>query len=254
MKTILDINYTPFDDERHKLDLFVPEGECRATVMWTHGGGLESGSRKGYEAIGAQLCEAGIGFASVEYRMYPEFAFPAFVEDAAQAASWLKGNAARFGLSEKIIIGGSSAGGYLTMMLCFAREYLGRFGLEPEDFTGYFFNAGQPTTHYNILKYRGEDTRLCRVDEAAPIWYVCDERPGRPIQIVCADGDLPARPEQNQLLMATMRHFGYDMSLVRYKLMEGYGHCAYGGVKKDGRWIMADLIEDFVNFALEKES
>lgn len=254
MKTWLDINYTEFDDDRRRVDVFAPEDACRATVLWTHGGGLEAGSRKGFDGIAAQLCAAGIGFVSVEYRMYPEFAFPAFVEDNARAAAWLKAHHAEYGLSDRIFIGGSSAGGYLSMMLCFARKYLAAVGLTPEDFAGYIFDAGQPTTHFNILKYRGEDARLCRLDEAAPIFHVTDDRPGRPIQVIYADNDMPARLEQNNLLLATMKHFGYDMSLVRVKLMEGYGHCGYDGEEKDGRWVLADLIGDFVDFALDKNS
>ncbi len=252
MKTWTDINYTEHDDDRRRVDVFAPEGECRATVLWTHGGGLEAGSRKGFDGIASRLCAAGIGFVSVEYRMYPDCAFPAFVEDNARAAAWLREHAAGYGLSEKIFIGGSSAGGYLTMMLCFAREYLADVGLAPEDFAGYVFDAGQPTTHFNILKYRGEDPRLCRLDEAAPIWHVKDKRPGRPIQVIYADDDMPARLEQNNLLLATMKHFGYDMSLVRVKLMEGYGHCGYDYEQKDGRWVLADLIAGFVDFALTR--
>ncbi len=69
MKTWPDINYTEHDDDRRRLDIFAPEGACRATVLWTHGGGLVAGSRKGFDGIAAQLCGAGIGFVSVEYRM-----------------------------------------------------------------------------------------------------------------------------------------------------------------------------------------
>ena len=250
MKCWTDINYTPHDDDRRRLDIFAPEGECRATVLWTHGGGLEAGSRKGFDGIAGQLCAAGIGFVSVEYRMYPEFAFPAFVEDNADAAAWLAVHAGEYCLSDKIFIGGSSAGGYLTMMLCFARDYLENRGLTPERFTGYIFDAGQPTTHYNILKYRGEDPRLCRIDEAAPLWHVTGPQPGRPIQMIYASDDIPARPQQNELLLATMRHWGYDMSLVHVKKMEGYKHCGYDYEQKDGQWVLAGIISEFVNSVL----
>jgi len=250
MRRIPDINYTHCDDDRRRLDIFAPEDGCRATVMWMHGGGLEGGSRKDLDGVAAELAGQGVGFVSVEYRMYPDAAFPDFVEDTAAAAAWLMKNAGAYGLSRRVFIGGSSAGGYLSMMLCFAREYLAAAGLSPEDFAGFLFDAGQPTTHFNILKYRGEDSRLCRLDEAAPIWHIRDARPGRPILVVCADDDMPARLEQNNLMLATMRHFEYDMSLVRVKLMEGYGHCGYDGEQKNGRWVLAGLIADFVNDAL----
>ena len=248
MKTFMDIDYCDLNDDRRKLDIYLPDGECTSTVLWTHGGGLEEGSRKdpSFPGIAEELGEKGIAFVSVEYRMYPEVSFPAFIEDYARAAAFIYEHAAEYGLSEKIFIGGTSAGGYLTLMLCFARKYLEAAGREPEDFAGFIPDAGQPTTHYNILKYRGEDSRLCRIDEAAPIWHITDARPGKPIRVICADNDLPARPEQNRLMLATMKHFGYDMSKVDSVLMEGYTHCGYSGLKKDGHYLLAGLIADFV--------
>lgn len=250
MKTLPDIDYCGQNDERRKLDLFLPDGACRATVIWTHGGGLEAGSRKGFDGIAAQLCASGIAFVSVEYRMFPDAKFPDFITDSAEACAWVFRNAGAYRLSDKIFFGGSSAGGYLTLMLCFARKYLEAVGLRPEDFAGFIPDAGQPTTHFNILKYRGEDPKLCRLDEAAPIYHITDDRPGRPMKIIYASEDMPARPEQNLLMCATMRHFGYDMSKVEITRMEGYGHCGYCDKIKDGRYLLADLIEGFVSKVL----
>ena len=250
MKTYLDIYYTEDHSRSRMIDLFVPEGACRATVMWMHGGGLEAGDRKGMDGIARQLCAEGVGLASVEYGLMPDVSYPTFIEDCATAARWLVDNGPRYGLSRTIAIGGSSAGAYLSMMLCFDRHYLEAQGLKPEDFLGYIFDAGQPTTHFNILKYRGLDQRLCRVDEAAPLYHVKDARPNRPLFIICADHDMPARLQQNQLLKATLEHFGYDMNAVRTKLMQGYEHCGYDGSLSGGRYILGDLIGGFVEDAL----
>ena len=247
MKEFFDIDYSGLNDEMRRLDIFAPEGPCRATVIWTHGGGLESGSRKGFDGIAEQLCGEGIAFVSVEYRMYPKAAFPDFVEDSAKACRWVFDHAAEYGLSGRVFFGGSSAGGYLTLMLMFARRFLEAEGLRPEDFAGFIPDAGQPTTHFNILKYRGEDPRLIRVDEAAPIYYITDEKPDRPMLVIYAENDLPARPEQNRLMLAAMKHFGHDMTKVETVYMEGYGHCGYCSEKKDGRYILAGLIGGFAD-------
>lgn len=252
MKTYFDIDYCGQGDDMRRLDVFAPDEACRATVIWTHGGGLEAGSRKGFDGIAAQLCAQGIAFVSVEYRMYPAAAFPAFIEDCAAASRWVFDHAAQYGLSGRVFFGGSSAGGYLSMMLCFAPEYLAAVGLKSADFAGYIFDAGQPTTHFNVLKYRGEDSRLCRLDEAAPLYHIHDEQPGRPLKIIFSEHDMPARPEQNRLLIATLQHFGYDMSKIDVSFMEGYGHCGYAYKVENGRWILADLIGDFVDKALRE--
>ena len=246
MKVFADIPYTAENDPMRMLDIYAPDNGCRATVIWMHGGGLEGGSRKGFDGIAAQLTGAGVGFVSVEYRMYPDCAFDDFVVDCADAARYLTDHAASYGLSGRIYIGGSSAGAYLTMMLCFARKYLQAVSLTPEDFAGYIFDAGQPTTHFNVLKYRGEDPRLIRVDEAAPIYYITDARPDRPLYFICADNDMPARLEQNRLMTASLKHFGYDMEKVKWTVMEGCTHCSYDYKMRNGRWVLADLIEGFV--------
>ena len=67
MRTYFDIDYCGAHDDMRCLDVFAPDGDCRATVIWMHGGGLESGSRKGFDGIAEQLCAQGIAFVSVEY-------------------------------------------------------------------------------------------------------------------------------------------------------------------------------------------
>ena len=56
--------------------------------------------------------------ASAEYRLAPEWRFPAWVEDVRLAMAWLRGRAGEYGLSpDRIAAAGSSAGGYLALML-----------------------------------------------------------------------------------------------------------------------------------------
>ena len=58
---------------------------------------------------------------------------------------------------------------------------------------------------------------------------------------------MPARAEQNLLLQATMRHVGYDMSKVDTVVMKGCTHCSYDSAQTDGRWVLADMIENFAD-------
>ena len=92
MKSFIDVSYVNPDDGLRKMDVFAPENSKR-TVMWMHGGGLETGSRKGFDGIARQLCEEGTAFISVEYRMYPGHSFPSFIEDGAMAASYILSHA-----------------------------------------------------------------------------------------------------------------------------------------------------------------
>lgn len=230
------------------VDLYLPVGvSAPPVIVYFHGGGLEGGDRTSDRELYMDAAQNGVAVAAADYRVYPEARYPQFVEDAAAAAAFVQKNAAALGLGP-VYVGGSSAGAYLSMMLCFAESFLQKYGLHAGDFAGWFFDAGQPTTHYNVLRERGEDTRLIRVDEAAPLYYITSDFKGElpSLQMIVADGDMPSRPEQNLLLRAALLHFGYPAEKIGFRVMRGYGHCGYGGEEKDGRRILGKMITDFI--------
>ena len=255
MQTYFAIPYSARPDPRMCVDVFAPDSvPCRASIVWLHGGGIEGGSRKGMDEVALSLCQRGVALISAEYRLFPEAKYPEFLMDAAEAVRWAFDHADEYQLSKTILLGGSSAGAYITMMLCFDPQYLAAFDLAPADLSGFLFDAGQPTTHFNVLKYRGIDSRRLIVDEAAPLFHIKDAQPDRPILVTVADNDMPARLEQNQLLMATMKHFGYDMNKVEYHLMQGYKHTGYTHKKDEaGNMIYADLVYDFIEKQIPAE-
>lgn len=233
-----------------RLDFYLPERDPSETPLYIHfhGGGLEGGSRRDRYVI--ELAEKyGIAVASADYRMYPNAGFPDFIEDAAAACAYVM---KKFeGKYKKVIVGGSSAGAYLSMMLYFAPEYLADVGLRAEDFDGFILDAGQPTTHFNVLRERGFDSRAIRVDEASPMYFIDEpvknsaEKP--PVLILNAERDMENRREQTMLLMGVMKTFGYDMSKVTYVLMEDCGHCEYCSKRgADGEVIVNPILADFI--------
>jgi acetyl esterase/lipase len=55
---------------------------------------------------------------SIDYKLSPEYKFPEAIDQIYEVYVWLLDNAHQLGLStEKIIITGDSAGGYLTLVL-----------------------------------------------------------------------------------------------------------------------------------------
>lgn len=48
--------------------------------------------------------------------------------------------------------GGSSAGGYISQMLCFDKTWLSKHGIKATDISGFIHDAGQPTCHFNVLR------------------------------------------------------------------------------------------------------
>ena len=208
------------------LDLFFPKTEKAVPLLiFFHGGGLESGDKTDYMPNVQELVREGIAVATPNYRMYPQVSHPAFLADAASAVSWLKAHVNEHFPCNGIFIGGHSAGAYLSMMLCFDTRWLAAEGLDAHAFDGYLFASGQPTTHLNILKYRGEDMRRAMIDETAALFHVTGPK-GPPLQILCADNDFPARLEQTQLLVATLKHYAYE-SEIDFQVLQGHDHGSY---------------------------
>ena len=223
--------HIPYCPERLELllDVYAPEGTCRGTLIFFHGGGLEAGSREGLDVPDvARLVQAGFAVVKPDYRMYPTARFPDFVVDAAAAVGWVRRNAAEWG-GERLFVGGSSAGGYLSQMLCFDGRYLAAQGMSPKDVRGWVFDAGSAAVHYNILRERGESTLAVRVDEAAPLYFVGPYDGLAPMLIFAAEHDMPGRLLQNRLLVDAMENFGYPKEQHRFVYMEGWNHCEYNG-------------------------
>lgn len=223
MRKIADVIY---NDKGMRLDLLLPEGEVKALLVYFHGGGLESGDYKQIGYFPQYLTERGVAIATVDYSMYPDAEYPDFIEDCADAVLWAKQNALEYGLSGKLFVGGSSAGAYLSMMLCFCNDFFEKRGLKQSDITGYIHDAGQPTAHFNVLKHKGVDSRRVIVDETAPLYYIGIAEDYPPMTFFVSDNDMENRLEQTMLVLSTLKHFGYDQSKIFHKILHGK-HCSH---------------------------
>ena len=239
MKSILNTCYIADGLEAHKLDVYLPEGEIKGGIVWFYGGGLKAGKRTDNAFLADNLTEKGYALVLPSYRLMPENAYPDFIYDAAFAVK--KAKEMLGGI--KLIVGGSSAGAYLSMMLCFAPEYLKAAGMEINEVDGWFFNSAQPTNHYNILEHSGLDTRRVIIDESAPIWHIMDEKPDVPMYILCADNDMPSRRTQNILAYETLLRFGHSAEKVVFETINGFGHCGYDWkTEADGHYYLENRI------------
>ncbi len=94
--------------------VYVPR-EVRGVYYDIHGGGFFMGSAAMDDAGNAAIAEqAKLAVVSVDYRLAPEHAYPAGPDDCEAAALWLLANAKQEFGSEKLLIGGGSAGANLV--------------------------------------------------------------------------------------------------------------------------------------------
>lgn len=225
MKTFENIPYKPFQSQYQLLDLYLPEGEGFPVFLYFHGGSLEGGDKGDHPFI-PYLVSRGVAVVSANYRTYPYAHYPDFIEDAACAVAWTAQNIGAYGGSGKMFVGGSSAGGYLSMMLCFDKKYLGLHGMDPDSMAGWVFDAGQPTTHFNVLRERGADPRQLVCDQASPLYHVKENPNYPPMLVLLAEQDMENRREQTMLLLSTLSHFGCGEKAV-LQVIPGSLHTEY---------------------------
>ena len=241
MRTYFDLLYAG----EQVLDLYLPEEEDFDLFIYFHGGGLEKGDKKDASKFANDLTSLGIGVVSVNYRMYPNAQYPEFIEDAASAVAWVKENIGNYGVCKRTFLGGSSAGGYLSMMLCFDDRYLGRYGIDPASFAGYIHDAGQPTAHFKVLKESGVDSRRVIVDERAPIFFVGLQERYAPMLFVVSDQDMKCRYEQTMLMIETLRHFDHGEQ-ISLRVMSGR-HCAYlRQTDENGKNLFGSIVSSYI--------
>jgi acetyl esterase len=108
-----------YQGEQIRVRLYFPE--IRSTtlpvLLHLHGGGFVAGSIEQDDVRCGWLARAvECAVVSVGYRLAPEHAFPIAIEDAFAAWAWITTRAAVFGVdTERCAIGGSSAGGHISI-------------------------------------------------------------------------------------------------------------------------------------------
>lgn len=242
VKSISDIPYK----EGLCFDLHLPEATHFPLFLYFHGGGLTEGDKASALHFADDLTSCGIAVASANYGLHPRAHYPEYLCDAADAVAAVSRRIGEWGHCDGLYVGGSSAGAYLTMMLCFCGSYLARVGMKPADIDGWIHDSGQPTVHFHVLRERGLDPRRVIVDEAAPLYWIgTGETPNRMLVLV-SDGDMEGRPAQTRLTEATLRHFGIGEEIAAFRVLHG-SHCAHiGKTDEHGKNVFGEIVRRFI--------
>jgi acetyl esterase/lipase len=120
--TIRALEYANVDGKSLLMDLRLPdEGTLHPVILYLHSGAWITGDRGGGPAI--REAARGYAVASIDYRLAPQYTWPAQLEDCKAAVRWLRANAERFHLDpNRIAVFGTSAGGHLGAMLGTTRD------------------------------------------------------------------------------------------------------------------------------------
>jgi acetyl esterase/lipase len=220
-----DVTYCTVDGVELKMDIYFPPSLNEApwpVTMYVHGGGWSSGDKTqgaGKSEIPA-LQSAGFLVVSVNYRLAPEYVFPAMIEDVKCAVRYLRAHASEYNLDpNRIGVWGGSAGGHLVALLGTSDESAGfdvgeyldqssrvqavvdMFG--PTDLTVQFEGGYEGASRV----FDGFDAAL-----ASPVTYASSDDP--PFLMLHGDTDKLVPIEQSQILLAALQAADVPAELV----------------------------------------
>ncbi len=118
------IEYAKIGDHALQLDAFVPTTEGNhPAILVVHGGSWRSGNRMQLRTYATMLASMGHSCFCIDYRLAPDYKFPAQIEDCRSAVKWIRANADEYKVdSDRIGAIGYSAGGHLVSLLATTGE------------------------------------------------------------------------------------------------------------------------------------
>jgi acetyl esterase/lipase len=203
----------PEESAKHRLDLFVPKSNGLAPVfLFVHGGAWRTGDRALYGPVGQRFARDGILTVIPSYRLAPKNPWPAQAEDAAAALAWTVRHIAEHGGdTNRIFIGGHSAGGHLTSLLVFNDRYLQPHGLTASLLRGVISLSGI----YNLdigdsmASVFGRQREVRR--DASPLFGV--RAPAPPFFVSYCQWDYPTLPAQAKRFYLALRKADIEAQL-----------------------------------------
>jgi acetyl esterase/lipase len=256
-----DITYGVADGVALKMDIYYPEAADgpMPAVLYVHGGGWTKGDKR----IGAgateipELVSRGYLVAAINYRLAPQYQFPAQIEDVKCAVRFLRANAATYGIDPKHIgAWGGSAGGHLVALLGVTDTSAGFEGsggyadqsshvqavvdmFGPTDLSAIFQGAG---TRLMEQVFGTADKNSDMVKRASPITWVSSDDP--PFLILHGEKDTLVPPSQSKILYDRLVAAGVPATLVIVE-NAGHGFQPSGGTIDPSRIEITKMVVDF---------
>jgi acetyl esterase/lipase len=201
------------DAAKHKLDLYLPKDAKSAPVfLFIHGGAWRFGDRGLYPPLGQRFAKEGIVTVIPSYRLAPQSPWPAQAEDAAAALAWTVRRIAEFGGdTNRLFVGGHSAGGHLSSLLTFNPRYLQGYQLTSGVIRGVIALSGVYNLDIGDVQTTvfGTDRQVRR--DASPLFQISSPAP--PFLVTYCEWDYPTLPAQAKLFHAALRRAGMNSDL-----------------------------------------
>lgn len=206
------------DDERHRLDLFLPDQSPAPLFFFVHGGGWRGGDKQHYQPLGELLVNFGYAVALPHHRLAPADPHPAQIRDVARALGVVMASAEEAGIRrDGICLAGHSSGGHLVSLLALDPQYLEEFGLNSRDIAGVVSISGV----YDLEEYRLDATDYLSAafgldpqvyQDASPLTHVHPGAP--PFLLAYAERDYPNADRQAHRMREALAEQGVSSQVL----------------------------------------
>jgi acetyl esterase/lipase len=227
------------DDDKRRLDLFLPAQRPFRTVVFFHGGGWTTGDRglvvggaDVYGNIGRFLAARGYAVAVASYRLAPQVDWRTQLGDAARAVAWVGRHIeARGGSRRDLVLMGHSAGAQLATRLALDPAWLAEAGAEVvvrgvAAISGAGYDMDDEETYrlgndpmYYARRFGAATPQGAWRRDGSPLHVPLAGPP--PFLVASAEGDSPSLRRQTQLLAAALEGAGGRVTRV---LVPGSSH------------------------------
>jgi len=242
------------------LDLYIPRAAVTRPLpiaMYVHGGGMTTGDKSDLNPVFLDaLASAGYAVTSVNYRLAPQFKYPAQIEDVKCAIRYLRAKASRYGLNgSEIFAFGTSVGGQLVALAALTGPHLafdvGPYATEPSNLTAVadIFGPANLTEGASGFSSPSDTQQVFGKNDhrdlvlASPTHFVAPNSP--PILLVQGVDDTLVLKSQSIELYKDLKAAGDQARLI---LVQNMGHMFVQVGPKPLDPSLRQIAKDIVNF------
>lgn len=224
------------DDIYQHIALFAPDQPAGPVFAYIHGGRWSYGYKESAAFMAPAFNAAGILFASIGHRLYPD-RYDAGFADVARAIAWLANHVADYGGdSQAIFVGGHSSGGHYAAQLAVTRDWQARQGVSREVIRGCLPISGV----YDLTKegYKGDGRPPCLPEggdgrQESPLHRLKETPP--PFLITWGSNDYPFLIPQAKAFAQAVSDAGGSADTLELAGKDHFTvHCQ--GATADGPW------------------
>ena len=262
---ITDVTFAVVEGESLALDAYLPAtpGPHPAVIL-IHGGYWQAGDKESHARLGEWMAEHGYAAFAINYRLAPDFPFPAAVADVQCAVAWVREHAAEYDVDpDRLALMGTSAGGHLAALA-------GLAAVPSAPSASWQPSCGDPAADVGVqavvscfgpvdLAFHAEENepaegivavflggqacqdapQLCA--DASPMTYVTADAP--PTLLIHGTDDAAVSCENSARLYAALDGVGAN---VTYLPVEGAQHGFIIGIKTPEAQAAMDAVGDFL--------